>query len=284
MTQVQPKLITVTTSAGKRLQAFEGDEITRQILQNGEYDAWALASLREVLQYVRPRTSLDIGANIGNHAVVIGELSQRLFAFEPLPFVYQVLQHNLARNLGERARGFNLALSDIDAAVRIGVRSEENFGASSLCAGSSDGETVRAVVGDEFLAEQGIAEVDFIKIDVEGHEASALSGLTKTILRDQPLVMMEWNDAETAAGFARLRLFDTVFAGYQPFAVSRTDSTKLHPHTLAGRLRRLRYRLFDRTWCLTDFDPVRKYSNVYLVPPRMAEELAALRYLPAPGA
>lgn len=105
----------VTTSSGKVLEAVVGDEITEQILRRGEYDALGLTSLRDVLAAVRPRSSVDVGANIGNHAVVIGEQSQFLCAFEPIPAVFEMLANNLRTNLGDKARAFNFALSDVNA-------------------------------------------------------------------------------------------------------------------------------------------------------------------------
>ena len=40
---------------------------------------------------------------------------------------------------------------------------------------------------DELLKEQGITKVDFIKIDVEGHEESVILELAKTLLTSKPV-------------------------------------------------------------------------------------------------
>lgn len=276
------KQISVTTTAGKVLTAFEGDEITRQIQLKGEYDGRALASMRDVLAQIRPKTSLDIGANIGNHAVVIADFTQQLAAFEPLPFIFSVLQTNLERNVGKRATCFNVALSDNDATLHMNIASDGNFGSSSVQIANDavEVETISAVVGDEFLTAQNISEIDFIKIDVEGHEAPALTGLSSTILRDQPLVMLEWSHPDTLAGFAELQLFDTLFKGYRGMAITSSDSTKLYPRTLVGRIRRLFGKASGRKWCLTDFDPTKHYSNVYLIPARYSEVFSQWRYMP----
>jgi FkbM family methyltransferase len=273
---------TVTTTSGKRLEAFVGDTITEQIIRRGEYDALALQSLRDVLARLRPRTSLDVGANIGNHAVVIGEQSTQVVAFEPIPAVFALLDRNLQHNLGSRGQAFNLALSDSRAELAIAVARSGNLGSSSLesVSGEQFAQTIQAVVGDDFLAEQGIADVDFIKIDVEGHEGKALLGLQRTIARDQPLIILEWRHQKTIADFRQQNLFDVLLPGYRATALVELASKKLYPRTLLGRLQRLHRRLRKPQWCLSDFRPERKFSNVYFVPPRYQELFGSFPHRP----
>jgi FkbM family methyltransferase len=61
---------------------------------------------------------------------------------------------------------------------------------------ASEGHQVEQITiakGDDFIREQQIAKVDFIKIDVEGFEQSVIEGLAATIARDQPVVALELN-------------------------------------------------------------------------------------------
>ncbi|PKO34138.1 MAG: hypothetical protein CVU34_08975 [Betaproteobacteria bacterium HGW-Betaproteobacteria-7] len=273
---------TVTTTSGKQLEAVVGDEITEQIVRHGEYDGLALSSLREVLGRLQPRTSLDVGANIGNHAVVIGEHSATVAAFEPIPAIFDILARNLRNNLGDRGQAFNLALSDCRADLAIAVSRSGNLGSSSLesVSGDQSTQTIHAVVGDDFLAEQGIDNVDFIKIDVEGHEGKALLGLQKTISRCQPLIILEWRHPNTIADFRQENLFNVLLPGYQALALVQLDSKKLYPRTLFGRLQRLNQRLRKPQWCLSDFRPERKFSNVYLVPEKHQALFRSFPYRP----
>jgi FkbM family methyltransferase len=273
--------VEIRTPAGKRILAFKGDEITHQIQKHGEYDKDALDSIRDVLSLIRPVTSLDIGANIGNHALVIAGLSERLFAFEPVGFVHAVLQQNLDNNGATSAKAVNVGLSMGAATKTIFVPREHNVGCSSLeeRGMQADQQEIRLVAGDAFVADNGIRDIDFIKIDIEGHEGEAIAGLRQTILANQPLILMEW-DQRTAEQFSAHGFFETLFAGYATFSVSRTDNKKIHPKTFLGRARRVWFRLLGKRWCLSRFDPSNGYRNIYLVPKRYLGTFAKFRYLP----
>jgi hypothetical protein len=49
----------------------------------------------------------------------------------------------------------------------------------------------RVVVGDKLLEQSGISHVELIKIDVEGYEQHVLAGLSATLRRDRPVVVVE---------------------------------------------------------------------------------------------
>lgn len=273
--------VEVRTPAGRRILAFKGDEITRQIQKHGEYDKDALDSIRDALSLIKPTTSLDIGANIGNHALVIAGLSERLYAFEPVGLVHAVLQQNLDHNGARNATAVNIGLSNEAATQTIFVPREHNVGCSSLDERGMDAEPqeIRLVEGDAYVADNGIQNIDFIKIDIEGHEGEAIQGIRATILKNQPLILMEW-DQRTAERFAELGLFENLFAGYAVFSISRSDSKKIHPKTFVGRLRRMWFRLFNKGWCLSGFNPNSGYRNIYLVPKRYQNIFQKFLYLP----
>jgi predicted RNA methylase len=105
------KLVTIATKKGMTINAFEGDSITEEIESCGEYDSNTLNSIRNVLTLIQPQISLDVGANIGNHALVIAKFTKKLIAFEPVTFVYEVLKKNLAQNKIDNAITVNFALS-----------------------------------------------------------------------------------------------------------------------------------------------------------------------------
>jgi len=275
-------VLTLKTKDGRTLDAFAGDSITTEIQEKGEYDSNTLDSIRYILDLINPRTSLDIGANIGNHALVIGTYSQRLVAFEPVPFIYQLLARNLEQNGLSQCSALNVGLSNEAIARDIFIPDYGNLGCSSLEHINAEGTRVRinTLIGDTYLEISGLAnQIDFIKIDVEGHEPAALTGLAKTLAEQTPLILMEYRNENTLALFQDQSLFNQLFPNYRIYSLSSTTSKKLYLRGMSGFFKRMLAKLKGGRWCLSDFDPKRRYSNIYLVPQRYQPLFEKLPYL-----
>jgi FkbM family methyltransferase len=275
------RLVALRTKRGKLLHAFEGDSITREIQAKGEYDGVALDSLADVLALIQPDVSLDVGANIGNHALIIADHSRRVVAFEPVDFIFEALETNIRQNQAGHIEAVNAGLSDVAAETDIFIPDNGNLGSSSLEMAEGGGETlkVRTLVGDNYLARLQPGKIDFIKLDVEGHEVPALRGLENTIGRYQPLLLLEYNNRKTIDGFRDL--FDTLFSAYAVFSAMANDNKKIHGGGVIGCLKRLACKYLDRHWVLSGFDPEKRYSNIYLVPPRYRPVFDALPFMKA---
>jgi len=135
---------------------------------------------------------VDVGCNIGNHAVYALKFlnADRVIAFEPNPAALRVLTLNVAANeLNDRIVIHKLGLSD--RAGRASFDSPvNNLGGTRLTPHDS-GEGLELATGDSVLAGQ---QVDFIKIDTEGLEIEVLRGLTETIVRCKPRLFVEVED------------------------------------------------------------------------------------------
>lgn len=276
------KTITIITKKGVTLSAFEGDSITREIQSCGEYDGNTLKSIRDILGLIKPKISLDVGANIGNHALAIAPLSQKLIAFEPVTFIYEVLKNNLAQNKLGNAVAVNFGLSVDQSTKKIFIPKNGNLGSSSLEAVEGEGSflEIKTVIGDAYLQEHlESEEIDFIKMDVEGHEAAALLGLEKTIQKNQPLLLLEWKSANTTQSFEDSDLFKKLFSGYKFYALTYASSKKVHAKNWFGFCKRIYYKLISNTWCLSSFHPHKRYSNVYFVPKRYQAIFSTFKYL-----
>lgn len=284
MTSDRRQILELKTREGKLLQAFAGDTITREIQAKGEYDGNTLDSLRQILSVIRPRTSLDVGANIDNHAVVIADYSESMVAFEPVPFIFDLLKQNLERNSLHHAHAVNIGLSNETTHRDIFIPDYGNLGCSSLEHIEAEGTQtqIETWVGDDYLVKNyPERQVDFIKIDVEGHEAAALAGLANTLTKYQPLILMEYRNKSTLAIFQDRTLFERLFPDYRIYSLSNTANKKVYPPDLIGILRRWLAKLQGGYWCLSDFDASRRYSNIYLVPKRYQSLFAGLLYLPS---
>lgn len=136
-------------------------------------------------------TVLDIGANIGAHALHLAKLvgpSGRVIAFEPTDFAFAKLKRNVALNPSLRVEPVKVALSDHTRSA-TGV----DFRASWRTDGSRrDGlSTVDFVRLDDWLAANGVERIDLMKIDIDGHEYPMFAGGTATFARWRPRLLME---------------------------------------------------------------------------------------------
>jgi FkbM family methyltransferase len=154
--------------------------------------------------YLKPGMKvIDVGANIGVYSVLaqkrVGETGS-IWAFEPSVESYRRLIRNLSLNHCGSVKPVQLALSD---------RSDENFVLQSdpgfgdayrylvpaQGAGPARGETVPVLTLDRYASQNGIANVDFMKVDVEGCEFMVFSGARELLASSSKLVVMFESDA-----------------------------------------------------------------------------------------
>jgi FkbM family methyltransferase len=144
----------------------------------------------EILDYLARyhnshRTILDIGACFGNHSLYFTHFLkyESLVAFEPIPANYLLLVKNLTGH--NNIRLFNCAVSSVSKQNFKMVEKLDNMGASYH---HPDGRvSVESVTIDSL----GFIDVTLMKIDVEEHEREVLQGATDTIIRCQPLILIE---------------------------------------------------------------------------------------------
>jgi FkbM family methyltransferase len=230
-------------------------KLCRQYLKwfgNGSYkparngERWLLETLRgESI-----RTVLDVGANVGTWSLMATELlpDATIYALEVVPNTAVALRARTAKQ--DRIRCFNLGL-----AAHTGTLSLRYDPRASTHATFTDyphtwtGERIECPVmrGEDFLAREGIRDVDFLKLDVEGAEHLVLEGLAEQ-LRGQRVrfVQFEYGRVNILTRFL-LRDFYQLFASYG-YVVGKIypdyvdfreydlgDEDFLGPNYLAGR-------------------------------------------------
>jgi FkbM family methyltransferase len=137
------------------------------------------------------RRFIDVGANWGSYSVLLGPRFDRVDAFEPLP--------RCAAALGRYASHRNdmtvhaCALSDRDGRVLLTVPKDtrvDRSGRARIGDSEAPGESALAVEA-RTLDSFAFDDVDLIKVDVEGHERSVLTGASETIRRCRPTLLVE---------------------------------------------------------------------------------------------
>ena len=136
----------------------------------------------------------DVGANVGDYARLVRRHvpAATVYAFEPSRATYERLAQSAAGE-GGRVRPFNLGLSDEAKGVELysyTVEGEEQSLISSIDrrlptqvvqVEVSATERVEVRPLDDFCAEQGVGRIDFLKLDVEGHELAVLRGARRML-------------------------------------------------------------------------------------------------------
>lgn len=157
---------------------------------------------------------IDAGACFGDTALAFaagaGE-SGRVHAFEIDPANLVVASSNLAQNprLGVRIRLNSLALGR-----EAGTLYRHGSGPGAQVSADPGGVPVEVSTLDDYAAANGLAKVDFIKMDIEGAEMDALLGARNTLARNRPRLAISLY--HRAADLARIPVWiDRLDLGYR---------------------------------------------------------------------
>jgi FkbM family methyltransferase len=145
-------------------------------------------------------TVMDIGANIGQFALVIHEIfpAARIYSFEPLPECYATLCRKMRRVKNFRA--FNCAVgaasgpteffrnefSQASSALRMRPLHKEAFPHTQ----QTERITVNMIRLDDIIAELSIEGSMLCKIDVQGYEEGVIRG-SEQLMRKAKVVIVE---------------------------------------------------------------------------------------------
>ena len=158
--------------------------------------------LEVVSRAIRPGDIvIDGGSNVGFLALLAATRlrgSGRVFAFEPDPDTFTLLQQNIRCNgFGDVIRAEQLALTDREGTYDFSVDTEEPMLSSLIFRQASSFGTVRVdgVRLDGFLAASGLERADIIKLDLEGAEPMALEG-ARAVLPTARMVIFEVNEPQ----------------------------------------------------------------------------------------
>jgi FkbM family methyltransferase len=170
----------------------------------GHYDT---AVIRKALRLLRPHSVvLDVGANIGFWSVPLARHLKEgcLHAFEPVPANVRRLAENVRRNgVGATVHLHQLGLSDQNGLQQISLREDFVRGAetgnAAIVIDSEDLRfsciKIKVSSLDHIFSSLGLNRVDFIKVDIEGHEDRFLAGAANVIRDFRPILYLEINES-----------------------------------------------------------------------------------------
>lgn len=211
-----------------QLASFSFDLITEYIHLDGRYEYEELDFLAKSIfpQLKGHRTCLDIGANIGNHSVFFAEHFENVVSFEPHPRTFKLLDCNA--DLVDNITPVNVGASD-KKTTQTAYYDVMNVAFTSLDRDlpARTGPPLKEVQFkldrlDDMPEVKKLEHIDFIKIDVEGHEDACFAGALKTFEKHKPLIGIEILGKRVENGeTASLKMLEPL--GYKYFYNLRTN-------------------------------------------------------------
>ena len=198
--------LTVRWHGGTMVDLTLGNDNSLCLYVCGSFEPNEFAFLDRVL---RPgMVFVDVGANDGYYTLFAARRvgsSGRVVAAEPSSRERAHLQRNLGRNgldnvsVVPAAIGAAVGVADLHLAhgVHAGHNTLGGFAHDDVVRASLERVPVEPL--DAVVARLGLARVDFVKIDVEGAEASVIAGAHAILTTMRPVLLMEINDAALRA-------------------------------------------------------------------------------------
>ncbi len=177
----------------------------------------------------RVSTIVDVGANEGKMALLFARAfpAARVFAFEPVPSTFSILQ---ARTSGVSSiRCFHVALGDHDGEVtiRLADRSGHNSLLNAVADPGPETVTLQVTMGDAWASANDVEYIDVLKIDTEGYDLAVLEGFEGLIAAgkvESVLVECEFDRVRPELHTSFFDLYDHLTPRGMGFTTLYTDS------------------------------------------------------------
>ena len=198
--------LTARWHGGTTVNVTLGNDNSLCLYVCGSFEPNEFAFLDQVLK--AGMVFVDVGANDGYYTLFAARrvgLTGRVVAVEPSTRERVNLQRNLDCNrldnvsIVPAALGAAPGLADLRLAhgAHAGHNTLGNFAHDGVVAESL--ERVKVETLDGVVTQLGLTRVDFVKIDVEGAEASVIAGARRVATSMRPLMLLEINDGALRA-------------------------------------------------------------------------------------
>ena len=161
-------------------------------------EPWAIELYKKILSNFEG-SFIDVGVNNGQTILKIASINpnQSYIGFEPNPVCYNYSRKLIRKNKLTSFSLIPVGLHYENKIVELYHDTEFASGASMLSnfrvkkERYNQVQNVSVMVGDKVLEEKNISAISIIKADVEGVELEVMMGLKQSLLKFQPVVLLE---------------------------------------------------------------------------------------------
>jgi FkbM family methyltransferase len=179
----------------------------------------------------------DVGANKGNYSLMMRQRFPlaKIYSFEPNPFTFKILKENLKETaiktfnwgFGSEQKKENIYVYKNDKISEHASLYKEFAKVISSELGEKEVFSIEIEIKtiDGFCNEMNIENIDFIKIDVEGHEFAVLQGAINMIRQNKiRIIQFEFNVANIISKVFLKEFYDLLNGDYEFY---RLDTHRL---------------------------------------------------------
>ena len=168
-------------------------ETPKEVFNFNNYELDEISFLTKLIKDCK--VIFDIGSNIGWYSIYLDKFDgvEKIHSFEPIPANFKKLNSNLELNNTTKVLANNFGLSDSNEFL-------EMYYNSSLTGATSIKQNIdicneliqcQFIKMDDYVLENNVIKIDFIKIDIEGAELLALKGGLYSIKKFLPILFLE---------------------------------------------------------------------------------------------
>jgi len=171
-------------------------DIGNLLYKTGQFEDLEIIFSSQLLESFEAGTVLDIGANVGVHVISWAKKNEKHFfyAFEPTRAVFGVLSQSIKNNkLSSRVSAISKAVSNKRGTAQFFETSDDAYNSLKDTQRKNVNFVydVNVISVDDFVSENKIEDLRFVKIDTEGFEDEVISGASDTIKKFMPDFFIE---------------------------------------------------------------------------------------------
>lgn len=226
--------------------------------KDNQYEPFSSAIVKN---YLRPNsTFVDVGAHYGYYSILayLSQENVKVISVEPVKENFEILKKNIQAHKVRNYELYNLAASDKEETKFLNItEASDSVGFyNHPLTRTVKRIKIKTVPLDQLLQGQ---KINFIKLDVEGHELPVLSGMKQILRNNRDLLLLVEFYPELQKR-----------AGYNPEELVKRLETLGFELILIDEVKRKYFRLNQNKYSWRDLMNQNLYANIFCLPKKKA--------------